>query len=268
MDMKIAAKIMSVLSISMFLSNTVAYSQDRTGIVAHRGFWNCEEAGFSENSIAALRCAQEAGFRGSEFDVNMTSDKQLIVFHDNSVEGKRIEDHPFSDFTYYRLPNGEPIPTLDQYLEQGKESAETMLVCELKPHSSSDIENKLVGRTIACIDAHGLLDPKRVMFISFSFHMCRILALLLPDFTIQYLGSDKSPRKVWQEGINGIDYHHYALRMHPRWIRIAHERKMSVNTWTVNKKGTMEKMLERKVDFITTDNPLIAKELIESNEPR
>ena len=159
--MKIAAKIMSVLSISMFLSNTVAYSQDRTGIVAHRGFWNCEEAGFSENSIAALRCAQEAGFRGSEFDVNMTSDKQLIVFHDNSVEGKRIEDHPFSDFTYYRLPNGEPIPTLDQYLEQGKESAETMLVCELKPHSSSDIENKLVGRTIACIDAHGLLAPKR-----------------------------------------------------------------------------------------------------------
>ena len=30
----------------------------------------------------------------------------------------------------------------------------------------------------------------------------------------------------------------------------------------------MEKMLERKVDFLTTDNPLIAKELIESNEPR
>ena len=49
---------------------------------------------------------------------------------------------------------------------------------------------------------------------------------------------------------------------------MAHERKMSVNTWTVNKKGTMEKMLERNVDFLTTDNPLIAKELIESNEPR
>lgn len=266
--MKTIAKIASLAMACMLALPFGANAQKEAGIVAHRGFWNCEEAGFSENSIAALRCAQEAGFRGSEFDVNMTSDKQLIVFHDNSVEGKRIEDHPFSDFTYYRLPNGEPIPTLDQYLEQGKESAETMLVCELKPHSSSDIENKLVGRTIACIDAHGLLDSKRVMFISFSFHMCRILALLLPDFTIQYLGSDKSPRKIWQEGINGIDYHHYALRMHPRWIRIAHERNMSVNTWTVNKKGTMEKMLERQVDFITTDNPLTAKELIESNEPR
>ena len=34
----------------------------KTDIVAHRGFWNCEEAGYAKNSIAALRCAQEAGF--------------------------------------------------------------------------------------------------------------------------------------------------------------------------------------------------------------
>ena len=31
---------------------------NRTGIVAHRGFWNCEEAGYAKNSVAALRCAQ------------------------------------------------------------------------------------------------------------------------------------------------------------------------------------------------------------------
>ena len=46
-----------------------------TGIVAHRGFWNCEEAGYAKNSIAALRCAQEAGLWGSEFDVNITADR-------------------------------------------------------------------------------------------------------------------------------------------------------------------------------------------------
>ena len=61
------------------LMPSVADAQNKSGIVAHRGFWNCEEAGYAKNSVAALRCAQEAGFWGSEFDVNMTSDGVLIV---------------------------------------------------------------------------------------------------------------------------------------------------------------------------------------------
>ena len=35
------------------------------GIVAHRGYWNCEAGGFARNSIAALKAAQDAGFWGS-----------------------------------------------------------------------------------------------------------------------------------------------------------------------------------------------------------
>ena len=87
-------------------------------IVAHRGYWNCDAAGSAKNSIASLKQAQELGVWGSEFDVNMSMDGQLLVFHDNSVEGKRIEKHPASDFEYYRLKNGEQIPTLGQYLEK------------------------------------------------------------------------------------------------------------------------------------------------------
>ena len=48
-------------------------------VVAHRGFWDCEQAGYAQNSIGALRAAQQAGFWGSEFDVNMTLDEQLLV---------------------------------------------------------------------------------------------------------------------------------------------------------------------------------------------
>ena len=41
-------------------------------IVAHRGYWNCEEGQNAKNSIASLAAAQKYGFWGSEFDVNMT----------------------------------------------------------------------------------------------------------------------------------------------------------------------------------------------------
>lgn len=235
---------------------------DECGIVAHRGFWNCKEAGYAKNSLAALKCAQEAGFWGSEFDVNMTSDGVLLVYHDSDVEGKKIEKHPHEAFKYYRLKNGEPIPTIDQYLEQGLKYPETMLVYELKKHSCDEVEDKFVDLTIEKLKEYGLLDPSRVMFISFSFHICERLAEKLPGFTVQYLNGDKAPSKVMEAGINGIDYHYKLLMLNKKWIKKAHGLGMSVNTWTVNKEEDMTNMLELGVDFITTDNPLTARELI------
>ena len=40
------------------------------GIVAHRGYWNCEEGGFARNSVAALKAAQKAAKAANSKDVN------------------------------------------------------------------------------------------------------------------------------------------------------------------------------------------------------
>ena len=247
---------------ALFLSQP-AFAQKQCGIVAHRGFWNCEEAGYAKNSIAALRCAQEAGFWGSEFDVNMTSDGVLIVYHDSDVKGKKIEKHPYSEFADFEIKNGEKIPTIDQYLEQGKKYPETMLVYELKPHSSKEVEDRFIDLSIAKLEEHGLLDPQRVMFISFSLHICEVLAQRLPDFTVQFLGSSHSPNYLADRGINGIDFNHAVFKLHKKWYRQARKRGMSVNAWTVNNKRDMKKMFRLGVDMLTTDNPLQARELLE-----
>ena len=47
---------------------------DGTRIVAHRGFWNCEEAGYAKNSIASLKCAQQADVWGSEFEAALQTE--------------------------------------------------------------------------------------------------------------------------------------------------------------------------------------------------
>ncbi len=237
-------------------------SQPKSAIVAHRGFWNCEEAGFAKNSIAALRCAQEAGFWGSEFDVNMTSDGVLIVYHDGDVEGKKIEKHPYSEFKDFKIKNGETIPTIDQFLEQGKKYPETMLVYELKPHSCDEVEDRFVEITIEKLKEHKLLNPKRVMFISFSFHMCEVLAEKLPEFTVQYLGGEKSPAKVKEAGINGIDYNHKVFAINKKWVEEAHALGMTTNAWTVNKEEAMKNMFELGVNYLTTDYPLVARDLM------
>lgn len=250
----------------IILSQTFAFAQKQCGIIAHRGFWNCQKAGYTENSIAALRCAQEQGFWGSEFDVNMTADSILLVYHNKKINGKKIENHPYSEFADIRLKNGEKIPTIDQYLEQGRKYPETMLVYELKPLSSDKAENLFIDITIQKLKEHDLLDPTRVMFISFSMHICEVLAQKLPEFTIQYLNGDKSPKAIAKKGINGIDYRYTVFYTHKKWIEQAKNRDMSTNSWTVNKDKDILNMLNLKVDMITTDDPIktrgIMKELL------
>jgi glycerophosphoryl diester phosphodiesterase len=239
-----------------------------SGIVAHRGFWNCEEAGFARNSVASLRCAQEAGFWGSEFAVNMTSDGVLLVHHDSDVEGKKIENNPHEAFKYFRLENGEPIPTIDDYLIQGKKYPETMLVYELKPHSSPEVEDRFVRLTIESLEKHGLLDPKRVMFISFSFHICQRLGEWLPEFTVQYLEGNMSPEEVKAAGINGIDYHFSVFDKHPLWSKEARKLRMTTNAWTVNKDEDIKRVIRHMVMYMTTDNPLQVREFLKEAKVR
>lgn len=233
-----------------------------TGIVAHRGFWNCEAAGYARNSVAALKCAQEAGVWGSEFDVNMTADEVLLVFHDSSVDGKSIEKHKYEDFKYYRLENGEPIPTIDQYLEQGKKHPETMLVYEIKGHSCNEVEDRVVEVTIEKLKEHGLLDPSKVMFISFSINICEEIAKKLPGFTVQFLGSSLSPDELAPKGINGVDYNHAVYGKHTDWYEQARKHGMSINAWTVNNEEDMRNMLEMKIDMLTTDYPLLSRDVM------
>ena len=234
----------------------------KTDIVAHRGFWNCEEAGYAKNSIAALRCAQEAGFWGSEFDVNITADSVLIVYHDGEINGKKIEEHPYSEFKDFKIANGETIPTIDEFLAQGKKYPATKLVYEFKPQSNPQTEDTFVNLAIANLAENGLLDPDRVMFISFSRNICERLARMLPGYTVQYLNSDMDPDQLEESDINGVDYNHEVFVKNPKWYRMARKNGMSVNAWTVNKEEDMVRMIKLGVDQITTDYPLELRALL------
>ena len=237
----------------------------KVAVTAHRGFWNCEEAGFAENSIKALEMAQKNHFWGSEFDVHMTSDLVVVVHHDDRIQGKKIHTHDFADFKDYRLKNGEKLPTLDEYLTQGEKGG-TVLVFELKPQIDKAHEDYMVDKSVEALKAHGLYDPKKVIFISFSRNICERIAALCPGFTNQYLEKNMTPDEVMAKGINGIDYHYSAFNEHPEWVGQAHANKMSVNVWTVDDKEQMKKMIDLGVDCITTNQPLTVRELLGNKE--
>ena len=241
--------------------------EHKVAITAHRGYWNCEESGFSQNSIASLGNAQNQMFWGSEFDVHLTADSVLVVNHDASIQGIDIKTNPYSAIKDMVLPNGEKLSVLDEYLAQGEKSANTMLVFELKAGLTPELESYLVDESVAALKRHGLFSPYRVIFISFSLHMCKKIAAEYPEFTNQYLSSDIAPETLWNEyKINGIDYWSPSLIEHPDWVAQAHALGMSVNTWTPNKEEDWQPLIDLGVDCITTDEPLKLRELLGDKE--
>ena len=86
--------------------------------IAHRGLFN-EEKGCPENSMKAFRRACIHGYP-IEFDVHLTSDRHLVVFHDDSLLRMCNVDIPIESMTleeirsYRLLDSNERIPTLEE----------------------------------------------------------------------------------------------------------------------------------------------------------
>lgn len=87
---------------------------------AHRGLFD-NESEAPENSLAAIRKAVEAGY-GIEFDVQLTKDEKLVVFHDATlkrmcgVEGN-VWEYTLEELRQFKLAKSEEtIPTFEEVL--------------------------------------------------------------------------------------------------------------------------------------------------------
>lgn len=235
----------------------------KIAIVAHRGFWECEQAGYSENSIAALQAAIDNGFWGCELDVHLTADGVVMVNHDGSINGKEIATHNFGDFDADLLPNGERRPSLDEYLRVAAKDRKITLVLEFK--SGDPV---LIQKSLDLLRKYRLLKPERVVFISFSKDACMQIATLCPRFRNQYLNGNLSPDELSRLGINGLDYGFWEFNARPEWVRDAKTLGMSTNAWTVDYEGNAQQMIDLGVDAITTNKPLMVRFLLQEREFR
>lgn len=227
-------------------------------VIAHRGYWTCE--GSAQNSISALKNSAKIGVYGSEFDVHITTDGKVVVFHDDTVQGMRLDGVPYSKLKDIKLKNGERIPLLEEYLATGKTFPKMQLILEIKAHDTKEKEDRCIDEVLKEVKAAGV--EKQVEYISFSLHACEQLRKKDPKAVIYYLNGDLNPQQVKDKGFNGIDYDGYVLLKHPEWIEESHKLGMKVNVWTIDKPEDIKTAVMGKVDFITTNQPVIAEKII------
>ena len=233
--------------LALLLATTVS-AKDKTKVIAHRGYWKTE--GSAQNSIRSLELAKEIKVYGCEFDVHLTADNVPVVFHDQHINGKDIQKTSYAELKDHKLPNGETLPTLEQYLKRAKKVKRIKLIFELKSHATPERDRVKLG--------------KRTEYIAFSLEAAKALHQYAPKRPVYYLNGDLSPKQLKELGFAGLDYHYKVMQQHPEWFKEAKELKLKVNVWTVNEVPVMKEMIEKGADFLTTDHPEEALQAVQS----
>lgn len=228
-------------------------------VVAHRGYW--QTYGSAQNSLSSIHNAIKYGVWGSEFDVWITSDGQVVVNHDpKTTNGIMIQNATFDSLRSYsaKLADGEMIPLLQEYLGEWNHS-KTKLVLEIKTHASADRNRAVTDSVFSILKQYGV-KMSDVRIIAFDWDVICDVAARGYGKNAQYLNGDKTPAEVKAAGVWGIDYSYNVLHRNPQWIADAHKLGMSVNVWTVDSPAKIHEMTQLGVDFITTNRPALVTE--------
>jgi glycerophosphoryl diester phosphodiesterase len=227
-------------------------TRGRPRVWAHRG----DSANAPENTMLAFEKAMAAGADGIELDVRFDGERNVVVFHDESLDrlaGRpgRLDELPARERAALRV-RGEPVPLLAEVLA----AFDTDVNVEIKA-TKMGRTGDLVAATAHVIRASKRAD--RVLVSSFD-----PVALLqfhrhLPDVAIGYLFHDEQrlpARRGWIGRWLG------ATLVHPqhtlvdeasvkRWRRAG----LPINVWTVDDPAELVRLAALGVDGVFANDP-------------
>lgn len=235
--------------------------EDDVDVMAHRG----ASAAAPENTLAAIDRAIEAGADWVEIDVQETADGEVVVFHDSdfmklSRRNLKIWDATTEDLEEIDIGSwfgpefaDQRVPTLADVLERCRGRIGVNI--ELK-YYGHDVD--LERRVSEVVDAHDMGD--QVLFMSLKRKGVERMQAIRPDAKVGLLLSVAAgdPKKFSVDflAVNAS----FASR---RFVRRAHANGQEVFVWTVNDAATMSTMIGRGVDGLLTDEPALAKSVLE-----
>jgi glycerophosphoryl diester phosphodiesterase len=241
---------------------------DTTLVFGHRG----AKAYAPMNTIPAFELAAEQGAQGIELDVQLSSDGELVIIHDYTVDStsdgtgevatKSLDELKALDMGSWFDAKfaGLRIPTLDEVFTAVGQALYVNV--ENKVYSLPEpIMDKAV---VDCILRNNM--QERVIVSSFAPHNLRRMHRLSPDIPQGYLQSPETMAGATQDVLNPDDYHaehwHHSMIDTPQ-MDYARETGKYVNTWTVNDATRARQLRLLGVHCIITDYPDVILKALE-----
>ena len=250
-------KIVLLLSVA-FMAFIACTEQpaNKVKILAHRGNASTgSEFTTDENTLDALRRAQERDFAGIEFDVHLTADGELVIRHDNKiVDGLSCQGSTFEEIRAHVLPFGHQIPTLREWLEQAKQTPHIVQLLEIKSHKG-DRENELIAKSLEIIRELDMVD--QMYMLSFKSETLDEVLRQQPDMkTIlnsSSLHHSLTPAQVKEKGYTAASYNINVILQHPEWIQEFKDLGIETFFWMVNSAYLYDLAGELGFTWATTD---------------
>ncbi|MBW4708207.1 glycerophosphodiester phosphodiesterase [Roseobacter sp. YSTF-M11] len=231
-------------------------------IIAHRGAAGTRP----ENTLASVRKAVEDGADWVEIDVQETAEGDVVVMHDSDfmklagvdlkIWEATAEDLAGIDIGSWFDPlyAEERIPTLKQVLDVTRDRAK--LLIELKYYGH---DQDLEARTVSIVEAAGM--AAQVATMSLKYPAVQKMNALRPGWPTGVLAATA----VGNLAALDADFIAVSTSMAgPQLVQRARAQGKKLYVWTVNEPLTMSALMSLGVDGIITDEPALARQVMET----
>lgn len=218
----------------------------------HRGYW---VDGLQQNSLASVKKAYELGYKMSEFDIRITKDQNVILFHDDFIGVKKV-----SEMTLAEVEKHQKVDSFESVLQwfSSIEMGQYYLNIEIK--SKFAVNRTLEKKVLDLILKYKV--EERVLISSFNplslfyfrLHQPKILRALL-------LTLDNEPGNSFllkNQALNVLAYPNL-LHLHEKyWSEKAYKQlldlKIPIILWTCNDINQVKKYLFQGVYGVISDS--------------
>ncbi|WCK53392.1 glycerophosphodiester phosphodiesterase family protein [Aneurinibacillus sp. Ricciae_BoGa-3] len=231
-------------------------------IYAHRG----SSIKYPENTILSFSKALTEGANGIELDVQLTKDKQVVVFHDLSLRRILKKRGQISDYTLKQIRQfdvgswknpafkGTKIPTLDEVLRL---ASKHNIIVNIELKNLLDMKNGLEQYVIDKIIQYNM--KQRSVISTFNPLSLKILQKKCKGipYALLYFGFLNDPWTYTRE--YGCSYIHPPVQeVSELFIDTARANGLKIVPYQVNTLNDIQKMVELGVDGIITPRPSLA----------
>jgi glycerophosphoryl diester phosphodiesterase len=242
-------------------------------IIAHRG----ASADAPENSLSAMKLAWAQHADAIEFDLHLSADGQVIVFHDTDISRYSEKKAKVADLTAAQLSEidigrthsakyaGERIPTLSSILDTVPAGRKAVLEIKCGPE---------IVPPLRAILEKPVLSPEQLVFISFQASSLTALVPHFPKSQFLYLHSHKAETNIEALIELAQQAKFTGLNLQQNWpldaLAVAKVRAagLSLYTWTIDDPAKAKVWMELGVDGITTNQPAQMRKALAHKELR
>ncbi len=220
-------------------------------IVAHRGY---APSPLKQNSLDAFRLATKNGARAIEFDIRLTKDHELVVFHDpffwNGKTFRRIPSVTLDEFR--ETFDSNQAPTLSKLCKEIDKQVKFFI--ELKPTPFPDV---LIDKLQSILP-----EDREVLILTYKQHILKKIKKTAFLSGLHYINPLKDNiSRAKKHGAIAISPIYWVINA--KTVQNAHKAGLEIYPWTVNKPFFIKSLIGWGVDGIYTNNFVVAQSIVE-----